>query len=163
MSARGVLRNGQSGVASNPPAARRTHSLKTTRDYVNIIDAYQELGSYRAAAELCGITDKTVRRAIERQEAGGPWVRRPRVLRRNTDAVASVITQRVKDTNGRITAKRLLPAARAAGYQGSARNFRRALAAARADWRRNGRSYRPGVANPGQHPVTGWGGTPAGP
>ena len=136
--------------------------MKTTRDYVNMIDAYQELGSYRAAAELCGITHKTVRRAIERQEAGGPWVRRPRVLRRNTDAVASVITQRVKDTNGRITAKRLLPVARAAGYQGSARNFRRAVAAARADWRRKRRSYRPWVPSPGQHLVIDWGDAPGG-
>jgi hypothetical protein len=48
--------------------------LKTTRDYVNIIDAYNELGSYRAAARLCGTTDKTVRRTIERQQAGGPLV-----------------------------------------------------------------------------------------
>jgi hypothetical protein len=57
---------------------QRTHSLKTTRAYVNIIDAYHELGSYRAAARLCGTTDKTVRRTIERQQAGGPWFRRPR-------------------------------------------------------------------------------------
>ena len=28
--------------------------------------AYKELGSYRAAAELCGTTDKTVRRGVVR-------------------------------------------------------------------------------------------------
>jgi transposase len=130
--------------------------LKTTRDYVNMIDAYHELGSYRAAAELCGTTHKTVRRAIERQEAGGPWLRRPRALDRNTDPVAGVIAQKVKDTDGQITAKRLLPVARAAGYQGSARNFRRAVAAAKADWRRRRRSYRPWVPSPGQHLVIDW-------
>ena len=136
--------------------------MKTTRDYVNMIDAYHELGSYRAAAELCGTTDKTVRRAVERQQAGGPWVRRPRVLRRNTDAVANVIASRVKDTDGRITAKRLLPAARAAGYQGSARNLRRAVAAAKADWRRRRRSYKPWVPEPGKHLVIDWGDAPGG-
>jgi len=88
---------------------------------VNIIDTYHKTGSYRAAALLCGTSHKTVRRVVERQAAGGPWVRRLRLLRRNTDAVVSVIASRVKDTDGRITAKRLLPAARAAGYEGSAR------------------------------------------
>ena len=130
--------------------------MKTTRDYVHIIDAYNQLGSYRAAADLCGTSDKTVKRAVERQQAGGPWSRRARALRRNTDAVTSVIAQRVKDSDGRITAKRLLPVARAAGYQGSARNFRRAVAAAKADWRRTRRSYRPWVPNPGQHLVIDW-------
>jgi transposase len=135
---------------------RRTHLLKTTGDYVNIIDAYHELGSYRAAAELCGTTDKTVKRALDRQAAGGPWLRRPRVLRHNTEAMAGVIAEKVKDTDGRITAKRLLPVARAAGYQGSARNFRRAVSAAKSDWRRRRRSYRPWVPSPGQHLVIDW-------
>jgi hypothetical protein len=67
--------------------------LKTTRAYVNIIDAYHELGSYRAAARLCGTTDKTVRRTIERQQAGGPWFRRPRPVTRNTDPVLSVLAK----------------------------------------------------------------------
>ena len=52
--------------------------MKTTGDYVHIIDAYNQLGSYRAAAELCGTSDKTVKRAVVRQQAGGPWTRRAR-------------------------------------------------------------------------------------
>jgi len=131
--------------------------LKTTGAYVNIIDAYHQTGSYRAAALVCGTTHKTVRRVVERQAAGGPWVRRPRLLRRNTDTIANLIASRVKDSDGRISAKRLLPAARAAGYEGSARNFRRAVAAAKADWRRRRRSYRPWLPEPGQHLVIDWG------
>src|SRR5262249_49408808 len=145
---RGVPRTGKVASLQIHQPTRRTHSLKTTRDYVHIIDAYNQLGSYRAAAELCGTSDKTVKRAVERQQAGGPWSRRARALRRNTDSVTSVIAQRVKDTGGCITAKRLLLAARAAGYQGSARNFRRAVAAAKADWRRTRRSYRALGAEP---------------
>ena len=37
---------------------------------MDIVNAYQELGSYRATAELCGTTHKTVRRIVERQRTG---------------------------------------------------------------------------------------------
>jgi hypothetical protein len=66
-------------------------------------------------------THKTVRRAVERQQAGGPWVRRPRPISKNTDKITALISDRVRASDGRISAKRLLPSARAAGYQGSAR------------------------------------------
>lgn len=130
--------------------------MKTTRDYVNIIDAYNELGSYRGAAELCGTTDKTVKRALERQQAGGPWARRPRLQARNTDPVLTVIAQKVKDSDGRITAKRLLPLVKAAGYQGSARNLRRAVATIKKEHRQKRRIYRPWVPVPGQYLVIDW-------
>lgn len=123
---------------------------------MNIIDAFHQLGSYRAAARLLGTTHKTVRRAVERQQAGGPWVRRPRAISKNTDQLIALISDRVRATDGRISAKRLLPSARAAGYQGSARNFRRAVAKVKADWRQKRRIYRPWVASPGQHLVIDW-------
>ncbi|TAN34668.1 hypothetical protein EPN29_01985 [bacterium] len=130
--------------------------MKTTRDQLNIIDAFHQLGSYRAAARLCNVTDKTVRRAVLRQEAGGPWVRRPRPTSRNTDAVVSVIWERVRRTDGRISAKRLMPAVRAAGYKGSARNLRREVAKVKAEWRQKRRIFRPWVPSPGQHLVADW-------
>jgi capsid protein len=110
--------------------------VKSARERLDIVNAYAELGSYRAAAELCGTTHKTVRRIIQRHRAGtlGQRARSPRRAR-NTDAVTDLIAGRIKQTDGRISAKRLLPEARAAGYQGSARNFRRAVAPIRADWR----------------------------
>ncbi len=52
--------------------------------------------------------------------------RKPRVD--NYDDVTDLVAQRFEKTGARITAKRLLPAARAAGYGGSARNFRRLVA-----------------------------------
>jgi transposase len=135
---------------------RRTHLLKTTRDQLNIIDAFHQLGSYRAAARLCGTTHKTVKKVVERHEAGGPWVRRPRPTSRNTDRVMSVIWERVRRSDGRISAKRLMPAARAAGYKGSARNLRRAVAKVKAEWRQKRRIFRPWVPSPGQHLVVDW-------
>src|SRR5664279_1574150 len=44
--------------------------LKLARERMKIIAAYQEVGTYRGAADICGTTHKTVRRVIERGEAG---------------------------------------------------------------------------------------------
>lgn len=124
---------------------------------MNIVDAYRRTGSYRAAAAICGVNHKTVRRVVERSRRGRfervPAPRRPR----NTDVVLGLIEERVRQTDGRISAKRLLPEARAAGYQGSARNLRRAVAAAKAAWRRRRRVFRPWVPRAGEHLVIDWG------
>jgi len=91
---------------------------------MDIIAAYREAGTFRGAAEIAGTTHKTVKRVIARHEAGGAAPERvPRG--HNYDSVAAVVAERVEKTAGRISAKRLLPAARAAGYGGSDRNFRR--------------------------------------
>ena len=124
---------------------------------MDIISAYREAGTYRGAAAISGTTPKTVRRVIARHEAGGGAP--PRVPReRNFDVVAGLVAERVRKTQGRISARRLLPAARAAGYAGSPRNFRRLVAAARQAWRRDHhRGRRPAVWSPGEHLVTDWG------
>src|SRR5260370_19699380 len=84
---------------------------------MDIISAYREAGTYRGAAAISGTTPKTVRRVIARHEAGGGApARAPR--ERNYDVVAGLVAERVTRTSARISAKRLLPAARAAGYGG---------------------------------------------
>jgi transposase len=127
--------------------------VKSARERLEIVNAYRELGSYRAAARLCGTTHKTVRRIVERQE-GAPRPERPRRPRKS-DVVAGLIGERVERTQGRISAKRLLPVARAAGYEGSERSFRRAVAEAKAARRRR-RSFRPWLPSPGGHLVIDW-------
>lgn len=100
---------------------------------MDVIAAYRDVGTYRGAAEICGITHKTVKRTTEAHElvseGGSPPERVPRA--KNYDRGAELIAASVKKTAGKISAKRLLPAARAAGYQGSDRNFRRLVAQAR--------------------------------
>src|SRR6266852_3099628 len=130
--------------------------LKSARDRMDIISAYREAGSYRGAAAISGTTPKTVRRVIARHEAGGgAAARAPR--EHNYDAVTVLVAERVTKSAGRISAKRLLPAARAAGYAGSARNFRRLVAATQA-WRQDHhRGRRPAVWSPGEHLVIDWG------
>jgi transposase len=119
--------------------------------------AYREVGSYRAAADICGTTPKTVKRSVEaarRAEAGVD----PGLVRHNYDGVADLVAETVARTKGRITAKRLLPVAAAAGYGGSARNFRRLVADAKSAWRsKHHRGRRPGVWAPGDMVVFDWG------
>jgi transposase len=124
---------------------------------MDIIAAYREAGTYRGAASIAGTTHKTVRRVIERHEAGGGAPARvPRG--RNYDGVAALVVERVARTQGRISAKRLLPAARAAGYGGSDRNFRRLVQECKRVWRReHHRGRRPAVWSPGEHLVIDWG------
>jgi transposase len=94
---------------------------------------------------------------IDRHEAGGAAPARvPRG--HNYDGVAALVAGRVEKTAGRISAKRLLPAARAAGYGGSDRNFRRLVAAAKDAWRAgHHRGRRPAVWSPGEYLVIDWG------
>jgi transposase len=130
---------------------------------LDIINAYEETGSMRAAAELCGTTHKTVKRVLQRRAAGQRpgWRRVPRPGL--AEPFTDLICRKVKATDGRITAKRLLPVARAAGYTGSARTFRRAVAAQKVLWRKHRRVYRPWVPEPGQHLLIDYGTVTSGP
>ena len=91
---------------------------------MDIMAAYALAESYRGAAEMCGTTHKTVRRVVTEELArmsGQPLPAR-RVRVSNTEVVRELVGEKVTASKGRISAKRLLPVARAAGYEGSARN-----------------------------------------
>ena len=119
--------------------------MKTAREQLDILTTYQELGSYRATAALCGTTHKTVRRVVERRAR--PATERP-ARPHNTDIVRELIAAKVKATDGRISAKRLLPLCRAEGYTGSDRRLRRAVADAKAEHRRQRRALSTLAAGP---------------
>src|SRR4051795_11108252 len=91
--------------------------VKCARDQMDIVNAYAELGTYRGAAALCGTTHKTVKRVLERRSRDQVGRRRTRPS--NTVCVEPLIGERVRKTDGRISAKRLLPVVRAAGYGGA--------------------------------------------
>ena len=145
--------------------------MKSGRTQVEIIALYEELGSYRAVGSLLGCDHKTVKRYVQAAgEAGqlAPALQRARV----TDEFSELIAERVEQSTGRITARRLMRILRAAGYQGSERSLRRAVAEAKAKWRAeqalHGRVFRPWVSEPGEWMLCDWGAavtvpTPAGP
>lgn len=121
---------------------------------MDINAAYREVGTYRGAADICGTTPKTVKRVVLAEETPDG----PDPVQHNYDAVRDIVVERVAKTKGRISAKRLLPVASAAGYVGSARNFRRLVAEAKAAWRLDHhRGRRPGVWAPGDMLVIDWG------
>jgi hypothetical protein len=119
--------------------------------------AYREVGSYRGAAAICGTTPKTVKRVVLAAEAAEEGQVE---VAHNFDSVRAVVAERVERTQGRISAKRLLPIVQAAGYEGSARNLRRLVGEVKAAWQRsNHRGRRPGVWTPGDMLVFDWGQT----
>lgn len=124
--------------------------MKTEREDMDMIAAFNDVGNYRGAAAICGVDHKTVQRALARDawRAGrGPGAAR----RHNYDVVADVVAKRVAGTSARISAKRLLSEAVAAGYAGSAGNFRRLVARAKQAWRAdNHRGRRPGGVGTGR-------------
>jgi transposase len=121
---------------------------------MDIMHAYQTVGSYRGAAALCGTTHKTVKRVVERrarEQAGRRPAHPPKAA-----AVAGLIEERLRQTDGRISAKRLLPVAQAAGYTGALRTFQRTVREVKAAWKLARRNYRPWVPTPGEHLVVDW-------
>ena len=73
--------------------------MKNARERMDVLAAYREVGSYRGAAQLCGTTHKTVRRIVERHNAGGAAP--PRKDRgHNYDPVAELVADRVQRQPG---------------------------------------------------------------
>ena len=130
--------------------------MLSARKQLDVITAYREVGTYRGAAAICGVTHKTVRRIVEKDQAQAERVAR----RRNFESVRGLVADKIEATDGRISALRLLPLARAAGYAGSDRNFRRLVADERGKHRRGlaiAAGRRPAVWAPGEHLVIDWG------
>lgn len=121
--------------------------MKSAMERMDMNAVFQEVGSYRAAAAICGTSDKTIKRAVAKAKAAekaSPGAGAGAGVAHNYDDVTVIIAKRVEATQGRITAKRLLPVVRAAGYEDSARNLRRAVAEAKVKWRaRHHRGRRP--------------------
>ncbi len=133
--------------------------MLSARKQLDIVTAYRQVGTYRGAAQMCGVTHKTVRRVLERAEAG-PAAEQRLARRRNYESVRVLVAAEIRETHAKISAKRLLPKAAAAGYAGSARNFRRLVAQERARFRQGqaiARARRPAVWSPGEHLVIDWG------
>jgi len=143
-------------VSSQSPITAQGTPLLSARKQLDIVTAYREVGTYRGAAEICGVTHKTISRVVNRSGAGEQQAGRPR----NYEKVRALVAAKIEQTSGKISAKRLLPAAQGAGYAGSARNFRRLVATERGKYRQGqarARARRPAVWGPNEHLVIDWG------
>ena len=130
--------------------------MLSARKQLDVITAYREVGTYRGAAEICGVDPKTVKRLVTRDQAAAERVER----RKNYESVRALVAESMKNTNGKLSAKKLFPKAVAAGYAGSDRNFRRLVATERAKYRQGqaiASGRRPAVWTPGEYLVIDWG------
>ena len=121
--------------------------LKSDGELMEILNAYDLTGSYRAAAELCGCSHHTVKKAVEDRDAGlPPATRRARMI----DDWRDVLEGWVTDSKGKIRGDKAHEKLAALGYTGTDRTTRRALAEIKSQWRLgNTRVHRPWITEPG--------------
>lgn len=116
---------------------------------MEILEAYDLTGSYRAAAELAGCSHHTVAAHVAARDAGRPiGVGAPRV--RVIDGFLPKIEELVDRSQGKVRADKVREVLAAMGFAGSERTVRRAVADAKTAWRAgNRRVHRPWVTEPG--------------
>mgnify|MGYP001615865266 CR=1 FL=1 len=116
---------------------------------MEILEAYDLTGSYRAAAALVGCSHHTVAAHVAARDAGRPvGVSAARV--RVIDGFLPKVEELVDKTQGKVRADKVGEVLAAMGFDGSERTVRRAVAEAKAQWRAgNRRVHRPWVTEPG--------------
>jgi transposase len=130
--------------------------VKSPEEIMEILEAFDLTGSYRAAAELAGCDHHTVRRYVEQRGRGrGPERMRAAQL---IDPFLGKVEEWVDRSRGRVGADVVHLKLTAMGYAGSERTTRRAVAAARKAWRAGHRRvFRPWIPEPGLWLQWDWG------
>jgi len=115
---------------------------------MEILAAFDLMGSFHAAADVAGCSHHTVARVVAERDAGGavPRSRRPRLV----DEFLPKIEEWVEKSNGKIRADVAHDKLVAMGFPGSERSSRRAVAGIKRQYRLgNARVHRPWVTEPG--------------
>jgi transposase len=117
---------------------------------MEILEAFDLVGTLRGAAALAGCDHKTVGHWVRAREDAGGGLPRPARPRPRVDAFAEKIEEWVERSRGKIRADRAHEKLVAMGYLGSERTTRRAVAEAKRRWRaEHGRRTRPWIPEPG--------------
>ena len=116
---------------------------------MEILEAYDLLGSYRAAAEAVGCDHHTVRRYVQLRAAGNPPGERA-VRSKPIDVFLPKIEELVERSNGKVRADVVHERLVVMGFDGGERTTRRAVAAAKDSYRSGHRRvFRPWTPEPG--------------
>jgi Mu transposase, C-terminal domain len=118
---------------------------------MDVLEAFDLTRSYRAAAVLSGVDHHTVARYVAAREAGlDPTALGSSLRASATDPYVVHIDQWVDRSKAHIRADVVHDKLVALGFTGSPRSTRRAVAEAKAAWRRaHGRVYQPWMPEPG--------------
>src|SRR5699024_9354673 len=104
--------------------------MKSPGEFMEIIAAYDLTQSYRAAADMCGVSHNTVRAYVQARDAGGTAPARMR-RGRKIDPFAEQIYVWVTSSRGKIRGDVVHEKLLALGYDGSQRTTRYAVAEAK--------------------------------
>lgn len=131
--------------------------MKSGREIVDILEAYDLTGSYRAAAELAGCDHHTVARYVKLRETGeSPETRTHRA--RPIEEYLAKIEELVVRSGGRVRADVVHRRITAMGFTGGERTTRRAVAEVKARFQAGRRRvFRPWIPEPGLWLQFDWG------
>jgi hypothetical protein len=105
--------------------------MLSARKQLDVINAYRRVGTYRGAAEICGVTHKTVERVVEKDQTQAERVER----RKNYESVRDLVADELRETKGKISAKRVrLCRVRPQLFAASCRRSAPSTAAAKRSW-----------------------------
>lgn len=133
--------------------------MKSYEEVMEILEAFDLTGSFRAAGELAGCSHHTVAEWVakrDRGELGGPGepVERAKLI----DPFMPKVEEWVERSGGRIRADVAFERLVVLGFGGSDRTVRRAIAVLKANHRHGRRRvYRPWIAEPGMWAQWDWG------
>lgn len=130
---------------------------KSSREIMEILEAYDLTGCAWSAAPLAGCDPKTITHYVSVRDRGGdPYAvaRRARLI----DPFLDKVEELVDRSEGKVRADKVHERLVAMGFVGDERSTRRAVAEAKAAWRDgHRRRYRPWVPEPGMWLQFDWG------
>jgi hypothetical protein len=131
--------------------------IKSAGEIMEILEAYDLVGTYRGAAELAGCDHHTVKHYVERRAAGLPpdaGAERSSII----DAFRPKIEGLLDRSNGKIRADVVHDRLIAMGFDGTDRTTRRAVAEIKRPYAAGRRRvYQPWIAEPGAWLQFDWG------
>ena len=131
--------------------------MKKAEGIVEILEAFDLAGSYRAAAELAGCSHHTIARYVRLRASGRVMTERA-VRDRLIDGYLAKVEEWVERSHGKVRADVAHDKLLALGFEGSERTTRRAVARAKHAFAAGHRRvYRPWIPEPGMWLQFDWG------
>jgi transposase len=125
---------------------------------MEILEAFDLAGSFRAAGELAGCSHHTVEHYVTLRDEGRLAVGEPQQRSKLIDPHLDKVEEWVERSHGKVRADVVADKLAAVGFTGSDRTVRRAVATVKANyWAGRRRVYRPWIPEPGMWAQWDWG------